>query len=239
MSGALPHVTLTYASSLDSMISLAPGVRTILSGPETKSMTHYLRLRHDAILIGGGTAAIDDPSLNCRYPGAGLDDQPRPIIVDPRCRFSAEDRKLCQVAAEGRGKAPWVFVPRMCESDGVLESVGGAYVVWSDSAADGALEDIAPWRFIMEELKRRGVNSIMVEGGAAVINSLLTLPEIVNATIVTIAPTWLGRGGVQVAPRSRTSDGGTTGNAAWLQQTTWRQFGSDVVLCGKLTATSD
>jgi 2,5-diamino-6-(ribosylamino)-4(3H)-pyrimidinone 5'-phosphate reductase len=66
-----PHVTLTYAQSLDGAIAAAPGVQTALSGPESKAMTHYLRSQHDGILVGIGTAMADDPSLNCRLEGVG------------------------------------------------------------------------------------------------------------------------------------------------------------------------
>ena len=66
-----PHVTLTYATSMDSSLTLAPGMQTILSGPESKAMTHYLRSKHDAIVIGVGTATADDPGLNCRLEGVG------------------------------------------------------------------------------------------------------------------------------------------------------------------------
>ncbi|KAI2624246.1 putative riboflavin biosynthesis protein Rib7 [Hypoxylon sp. NC1633] len=65
-SSELPFVTLTYATSLDSALSLGPGIRTALSGPESKAMTHYLRSRHDAICVGVGTAVTDDPALNSR-----------------------------------------------------------------------------------------------------------------------------------------------------------------------------
>ncbi|KAI0840923.1 dihydrofolate reductase [Hypoxylon sp. FL0890] len=61
-----PFVTLTFATSLDSALSLGPGIRTALSGPQSKAMTHYLRSRHDAICVGVGTAIADDPGLNCR-----------------------------------------------------------------------------------------------------------------------------------------------------------------------------
>ncbi|KAJ6000142.1 hypothetical protein N7481_000551 [Penicillium waksmanii] len=64
--GEFPHVTLSYASSMDSKISLRAGMQTVLSGPEAKLMTHYLRSRHDAILIGVGTVLADNPGLNCR-----------------------------------------------------------------------------------------------------------------------------------------------------------------------------
>lgn len=65
-SSNLPFVTLTFATSLDSALSLGPGIRTALSGPQSKAMTHYLRSRHDAICIGVGTAIADDPGLNSR-----------------------------------------------------------------------------------------------------------------------------------------------------------------------------
>ncbi len=58
-----PWVLLTYAASLDGEIAAAPGVRTTLSGMESKAMTHYLRTRHDAICVGVGTAEADDPGL--------------------------------------------------------------------------------------------------------------------------------------------------------------------------------
>lgn len=63
----LPFVTLTYATSLDSRISAAPGAHSVISHPETQTMTHYLRYHHDAVLVGVGTVLADDPSLNCRW----------------------------------------------------------------------------------------------------------------------------------------------------------------------------
>ncbi|KAI2607582.1 putative riboflavin biosynthesis protein Rib7 [Hypoxylon fragiforme] len=72
----LPFVTLTFATSLDSALSLGPGIRTALSGPQSKAMTHYLRSRHDAICVGVGTAIADNPGLNCRLAAA---DASRPV----------------------------------------------------------------------------------------------------------------------------------------------------------------
>ncbi|KAK4500646.1 hypothetical protein PRZ48_008835 [Zasmidium cellare] len=78
---------LLLADWLDGVVAFAPGQRTTISGPETKSMTHFLRYQYDAILVGAGTAVADDPALNCRYPGATLDDQPRSVVVDPKVAF--------------------------------------------------------------------------------------------------------------------------------------------------------
>ncbi|KAH6632964.1 dihydrofolate reductase-like domain-containing protein [Boeremia exigua] len=234
-----PYVTLTFATSLDSQLSLAPGVQTALSGPESKAMTHYLRSKHDAILIGVGTAEADNPSLNCRiagvggYGGEGLDGQPRPVVIDPRgrWRFTAES-KVLRLAREGKGRAPWVFTraPLDEERTALLESVGGRVVV--ADGQDGAEWRIS-WKYVLDVLGSWDIGSVMIEGGGAVINDLLA-PEnidLVDAVIVTIAPTWLGKGGVQVCPDARV-DGGTRLPVARLTNVKWIPLGDDVVLCG-------
>jgi len=223
-SPSLPFVTLTYACSLDGMIALAPGVRTPLSGPQTKSMTHYLRLKHDAILVGAGTAVADAPSLNCRYPGAGLGEQPRPVVVDPSRRWVVEGSAVARLAAASKGKEPWVV---SCGGDGV----GAVKVVSVQGISKGGME----WEEIFRALKAEGVDSVMIEGGATVINALLARPHLVDSVIVTIAPTWLGQGGLAASPAG-VEDGGQRVNAASLRETSWKQFGADAVLCGKPTA---
>lgn len=223
---SLPFVTLTYACSLDGMIALAPGVRTALSGPETKSMTHYLRLKHDAILVGAGTAVADAPSLNCRYPGAGLDEQPRPVIVDPRGRWEVAGSAVGKLADEGVGKEPWVISLGGEKAEGVRRLVVGG------STVEGEGESM-DWEQVLRELKAEGINSIMIEGGATVINALLAKPGLVDSVIVTIAPTWLGQGGLAACPAAAEVDGQRV-NAARLSDTAWRQFGADAVLCGRL-----
>ena len=59
-----PLVILTWAQSLDAKISAGTGQQTVLSCLETKYMTHLIRRKTDAILIGAETAVIDNPSLN-------------------------------------------------------------------------------------------------------------------------------------------------------------------------------
>ncbi|KAK5122649.1 hypothetical protein LTR85_003912 [Meristemomyces frigidus] len=239
--GDLPFVTLTYASSLDSMISLAPGLRTTLSGPETKSMTHYLRIHHDAILVGVGTAIPDDPGLNSRYPGVTLDSQPRPVVVDPKMRWNVYGSKLAQLAQAGQGKAPWlIHTPREVREEPLTEWGGKRVFLATETGypsqkSEPAERETIAWPVILKMLRREGANSVMIEGGASVISTLLSMPELVDSVIVTIAPTWLGEGGVTVSPAPKT-EAGERVNAARLQQTAWRQFGADAVLCGRLQA---
>ena len=239
-----PFVTLTYACSLDSMIALAPGVRSTLSGPETKSMTHYLRLHHDAILVGVGTAIADDPSLNCRYPGVDLESQPRPIVIDESRRWDVRSAKVTQLAAQSKGKAPWVV-----ESGGENGTYTGIFDGFQRLAiGEGSpvfVHDSRPqktpisgktieWAAILGALKQQGINSVMIEGGATIINELLSRPSLVDSVIITIAPTFLGQGGTSVTPSAKV-EGDRRTNAARVTQSMWRQFGHDVVLCGQLS----
>lgn len=234
-----PHVTLTFATSLDSQLSIAPGVQTALSGPESKAMTHYLRSKHDAILIGVGTAEADNPSLNCRIEGVGgyggesLEGQPRPVVIDPKGRwqFTAES-KVLKLAREGKGKAPWILtmVPVDDERRELLESVGGQVIV---AGPQPSTRWRLSWAYVLDVLHDRDVESVMIEGGGAVINDLL-LPRsirLVDTVIVTIAPTWLGKGGVQVCPDEQVERGAKV-PVARLKDVKWVPLGNDVVLCG-------
>lgn len=64
-----PHVTLKLGLSLDGRIALPDGRSQWITGPEARAHAHMERARHDAILVGGGTARADAPRLNVRLPG--------------------------------------------------------------------------------------------------------------------------------------------------------------------------
>lgn len=239
-----PHLTLTWASSLDSRISQIPGVPTAISGPETKAMTHYLRSRHDAILIGVSTAIADDPALNCRlanpggYGGLAWEHQPRPIIIDPHARLHIRpEMKVLKMAAQGRGKAPWVVVApgAMLHPTAVstLKSHGGEYLMINDYHPQaGGLN----WEGIFNVLFREGVKSVMVEGGGVVLSELLKMQysHMIDSLILTIAPTFFGKAGVMVSP-DPTFDPTGRPIATRLRNVRWQPMGdADVVLCGHL-----
>lgn len=241
----LPFTTLTFATSLDSSLALSPGARTVLSGPQSKAMTHYLRSRHDGILIGVGTAVADDPGLNCRiigaggYGGEGLEGQPRPIVIDPSARWNFSDEsKLFQLCRQGRGRAPWIVTTLKeppVEKQTLLESYGGRFIsLQMDTSQDGHHK--IDWGNLLAVLRSHGLRSIMIEGGGQVINSLLEPPymSFIDRVIVTIAPTWLGRGGVVVSPARRFDDAGNAISAARLTDVKWYPFGEDVLLCGRM-----
>lgn len=294
---ARPFTTLTFATSLDSSLSLAPGVRTVLSGPQSKAMTHYLRFRHEAILIGVGTAIADNPGLNCRIEGAGgyeeqisekelftrpptrpvlqtlaqeasdrdRDDaeyaeiirqrqetlhQPRPIIIDPGARWvPQETSKIIELVRQGKGKAPFVIIAKSTsppqEGRDLLEKYGGKFIALETVASDNTNVDGAgdahqhfDWNHILNVLAtKENIKSLMIEGGGSIINSLLSeqrYSALIDSVIVTIAPTWLGQGGVVVSPKRRVDEHGYAIPASRLTNVKWYPFGEDVVLCGKI-----
>lgn len=236
-----PFVTLTFATSLDSQLSLAPGIQTALSGPDSKAMTHYLRCKHDAILVGVGTAIADDPSLNCRingvggYGGEGLAGQPRPVVIDPSCRwdFTAAS-KVIRLAREGKGKAPWIVTHGDIgqEQRDILESVGGRVIKIASRQTLAPTTSLL-WPDILQTLANEGIESVMIEGGGRVINDLLSSANsmLVDSVIVTIAPVWLGKGGIQVCPER--AEGEERLPVGRLKDVKWIPLGDDIVLCGR------
>lgn len=235
---AHPFVTLTFATSLDAALSLAPGTRTALSGPQSKAMTHYLRSRHDSICIGVGTAIADDPGLNCRLQGIDLAQQPRPIVIDPKLRWHfTRESKVLRLAMAGRGLAPFIITtdctPQPSQK-ALLEEHGGKYIVLENDSAPRKFQ----WAAILKAVQAEGLNSIMIEGGGQIINSLLA-PEakrLIDTVVLTIAPTWLGQGGVVVSPARSVGPDGEPIPAARLTDTTWIPLGEDVVLCGRVAS---
>lgn len=238
-----PHVTLSYASSMDSKISLQPGMQTVLSGPEAKLMTHYLRSRHDAILVGVGTVLADNPGLNCRLEGAGGFGglgrmwQPRPVIIDPLGRWPVHPEcRMLRTAVDGKGKAPWVVVSPGAQVQPqtlvMLKGYGGDFLRVVEYNQDWRLR----WEAVFRALASEGIKSVMIEGGGTVLSELLN-PEytsLIDSIIVTVAPTYLGRGGVNVSPDSKQDPKGTPNAALSPRDVKWMPLGQNVIMCGKI-----
>lgn len=212
-------------------------------------MTHFLRAQHQAILIGAGTAIADNPSLNCRIEGTSLEHQPRPVILDPNNFWNVGNSACFQLAKHRLGLAPWVIVSHHVDSEKIekMKEVGGMYIVMpreivtSQPSGDNLRTEI-PWSKILHMLSGRGIRSVMVEGGAGVISSLLRSHNLslIDSVILTIAPTWLGEGSLVVSPPQREGDGdGVRAPAVRLKETTWHQFGEDVVMCGRIKQVSN
>lgn len=216
-----PFVTLTYAQSLDSRISKGKGIRTTISHPETKTMTHYLRYYHDGILVGSGTALADDPGLNCKFGGPECyRNSPRPIVLDSRQQWKFEGSKMQELYLRNQGKAPIVVVAE----EPMIREKHVDYVV-----APYRAQSRVDWEALLAKLHDSfGMKSVMIEGGAAVINDLLLRPTLVNSLIITVGSRFLGKAGVEVSPAE----------SAELEAVKWWRGTTDAVLCARLSAST-
>lgn len=251
VSSTHPFTTLTYATSLDSHLSLSPGTQTHLSGPLSKALTHYLRSKHSAILIGVSTAIADDPGLNCRLQGVDLEGQPRPIVIDPDFRWEfTRDSRVLKTAREGKGKAPYFIVSAAATATSLdgerlrwLREAGGR-VFWMPEWPQASTPRFPPpqkasrwgWDQILGFIKSEcKVDSLMIEGGGVVVNSLLT-PEnlkLINSVVITIAPVYLGQGGVNVSPAAQMGESGQRVSAIKFKEVQWNVLGNDVVMVAR------
>ncbi|KAF8947196.1 2,5-diamino-6-(ribosylamino)-4(3H)-pyrimidinone 5'-phosphate reductase [Haplosporangium gracile] len=190
-----PHVTLTYAQSLDGKIAGRHGQQLILSGAQSMTATHILRLKHDAILVGIGTVLNDDPRLTVRLTsddlpkGSGPIRHPQPIILDSKLRFPTTAKLLLPASPT----KPWIFTS--CNHNNIqkktdLEALGAkVFVLNLDPSGHISLEEL------LSTLWENKMRSIMVEGGASVISSFLK-SGLVDSFMLTIAPVYVGKDGV-------------------------------------------
>jgi diaminohydroxyphosphoribosylaminopyrimidine deaminase/5-amino-6-(5-phosphoribosylamino)uracil reductase len=150
-----PLVTLKIAQSIDGKTAAAAGDSKWITGEAARAYGHLLRARHDAILIGIGTAMADDPQLTCRLPG--LEDRsPLRVVLDTRLRLS-EWSKLANA-----GKTP-TLVFTTSDGGGALTACG--VEVFKIARDARGRPDLAA---VLAELGNRGITRLLVEGGATV-----------------------------------------------------------------------
>lgn len=214
-------VTLTYAQSLDGRIAAAKGCRTTISHIQTKTMTHYIRSKHSAILVGVNTVLADDPALNCRYSN---DSAIRPVIVDPHYRLKNHLQTLKMVInyKSGTSLKPLIVVSSH------IKDLSNDCVDLIKVEPHTSSNYLLPWESIFNALSTLQLNSVMVEGGARIINDLLISSNLVDSLIVTIGPVYLGDNAVPVAPLSNVS----------LENVSWWTGIQDSVLAANLSSTN-
>jgi len=149
-----PAVTLKLATSLDGRIATASGESRWITGEAARLEGHRQRAAHDAILVGVETVLTDDPELTARLPGRPVD-QPLRVVLDSRLRTPPTAR----IASGGDSLILTVSEPRPV----------GAAVIERVEAEDGRPGVAA----CLAALRRRGVSSLLIEGGGQVAASFL------------------------------------------------------------------
>jgi diaminohydroxyphosphoribosylaminopyrimidine deaminase/5-amino-6-(5-phosphoribosylamino)uracil reductase len=174
MTRGRPWVRVKMAASLDGRTALADGTSQWITGPEARADGHAWRARACAVMTGIGTVLQDDPALTVR--AVDTPRQPRRIVVDrhgaspPTARIFAGDETVWMFAATPPSHAYPAHVETIVLPD-----------------ADGRVDLAA----MMDELGRRGINELHVEGGAKLAGALLA-HDLVDELLLYYAPCLLG-----------------------------------------------
>ena len=182
-----PHVTLKLAVSADGMIGRREGERMIITGKPALEAVQAMRTEVDAVMIGIGTALVDDPRLTVRLPGlAGR--SPVRIVLDATARLKPTST-LIQTARE----IPLIVVvgPEAFEDRKAAFAEAGARVVEVDDG-DGNIDISAVLAFLAEE----GFTRVLAEGGALVASSLVA-EDLIDEVVLFRAPVVVGQDGVR------------------------------------------
>lgn len=184
-----PLVVGHLGQSLDGFIATPSGESRFVTGSENMVHMHRLRALSDAVVVGAGTVAADDPQLTTRLvPG----DSPLRVIFDPNRRLSASARvftdgatRTLYVSADGNDLPP----------PGAAE----ALTLTHRSGAPAMAE-------LIEALRARGCVRIFVEGGGVTVSALVEA-GLLDRLQVTVAPILIGEGrpGIRFAAPERLS----------------------------------
>ena len=183
-----PFVHIKLATTLDGRIAAAGGESKWITGEVARERAHLLRAEAGAVLVGAGTVRADNPLLTPR----GLPDEPPSVtrvVLDPRLSIPA-DARLVRSADENRVV---VFVGEGASADraGEFRSLGVEVV--PAPMMDGGLDLV----FVLEELGRRGIRGVLVEGGGETAGRFVSR-GLANKITLFYAPKMLGERGISL-----------------------------------------
>lgn len=159
-----PMVTLKLAASFDGRIATQSGESQWITGPVARRLVHAMRARHDAVMVGGGTARADDPGLNVR--DIGVEHQPVRVIWSRHLDIPLQG-KLAQTAAD----IPlWILHaedanPDICQA---WQGLGARLFPCTTNQ-----QQIDPL-FALQALGETGLTRVFCEGGGMLAASLLS-----------------------------------------------------------------
>jgi diaminohydroxyphosphoribosylaminopyrimidine deaminase/5-amino-6-(5-phosphoribosylamino)uracil reductase len=159
----LPFVTLKLAASLDGRTATRTGESRWITGPEARRKVHAMRMSHDAVMVGSGTALADDPDLTVRDMGAAR--QPVRIVLDRMLKHSPESR----LGRAARQSPVWLIhgpsAPDAARK--AWEGIGATLI--ETPQTDGHLDLKAS----LQALAQKGLTRILSEGGSTVAAGLM------------------------------------------------------------------
>ncbi len=221
-----PYVTLKAGMTLDGKLATATGESRWITSVPARREVHQLRRHTDAVLVGVGTVLADDPSLTARS-GTRFEwltpRQPFRIVVDSRLRTPLKARVFGHQDKAQTIVATTAAAPAARRS--ALQKKGIEILTLPE------LQDRVSLRALLTQLGRRGILSLLVEGGGE-INAALLKDKLVDHVCLYMAPLLLG------GQNAKGVIGGTSparlAGAIKLRHVVTRSVGHDVVVEGDL-----
>jgi diaminohydroxyphosphoribosylaminopyrimidine deaminase / 5-amino-6-(5-phosphoribosylamino)uracil reductase len=179
--------------SLDGFIATHAGESQYVTGEENIKHLHRMRALCDAVVVGAGTVAADDPQLTTRHVSGP---SPVRVVLDPTRRLAAHYRVFNDDTAD-----TLYVCARSLARDGETH-FGRASVVAIDDDGDGV--DVTA---VLRILRARGCHRIFVEGGGVTVSMFLEA-NLLDRLQIAIAPLLIGDGrpAIRLAPRRALSD---------------------------------
>ena len=216
-----PFVILKSAVTLDGRTATSTGDSRWISGEGSREYVHRLRDRVDAVMVGIGTVAKDNPRLTTRLAEGGRDADR--LIVDARLEIS-EDAALL----DPKSSAVTRIASLRAASPDKAERLRQRGV---DILEIGEKEGRLDLQELMERLGGLGYQSILLEGGAR-LNAASLKAEIVDRVMIFVAPLLLGGddgSGLFAGPGPR-----RIAEAIRLEEVRVRRFGDDTLIEGEV-----
>lgn len=174
-----PIVLGHMGQSLDGFIATHSGDSRYVTGDENMRHMHRLRALCDAVVVGAGTVAADDPKLTTRHVSGP---NPLRVVIDPMARLSSGFHVFQD------GDAPTLYVYARRYVSGAPPAPGQADVLAVGDGPNGP--DLAE---VVAALRARGCARIFVEGGGVTVSAFLAA-GLLDRVQVTVAPMFIGGG---------------------------------------------
>jgi len=176
-----PLVTYKAAMSLDGRVASPTGDSRWISSTESRELVHRWREQCDAVAVGIGTALADDPLLTARLEGASS--QPARVVFDSHARLPVDSALV-----ESIDEAALIVIcaPEAASAQRVALERAGAEVIVTPGRTPMTRLEAA-----LDELGRREIQDLLVEGGPTLAGALFDAGEIDEARFF-IAPVLVG-----------------------------------------------
>jgi len=185
------HVTAKWAMTLDGKLASITGDARWISGSEARLWVHELRDRVDAIIVGAGTACMDNPRLTVRLPlhrpgsmRTSRDKPPLRIILSTHGQLPNSLHLLQPELASGT----WIIVGETCsQTQREQLRASGVEVISSPITDNGQIDLDAT----LQILAQRDLMHVLLEGGMGLLGSAFD-QRCIDHVAVFVAPKLIG-----------------------------------------------